>query len=143
MLRHRRQVWEQWVYVSALRLEDGKLLIVVTYHRLHQAIADYGKRWAIETLFGCLKSRGFYLEATHFKDPERLNRMIALLTVALCWAFRTGYWLAQHKPIKIRKHGRKANSIFRYGFDHLRRILLNIELFMDEFCHTLQFLSCT
>jgi len=143
VLRHRRRIWGHWVYVSALRLEDGKLLIVVTHHRPHQAIADYAKRWAIETLFGCLKSRGFCLEATHLKDSERLSRMIALLTIALCWAFRTGEWLSQQKPIKLKKHGRKAKSIFRYGFDYLRQILLNIELLTDEFFHSLQFLSCT
>ncbi|QYU66737.1 IS4 family transposase [Leptolyngbya sp. 15MV] len=143
VLRHRRRVWGHWVYVSALRLEDGKLLIVVTHHRPHLAMTDYGKRWAIETLFGCLKSRGFCLEATHLKDSERLSRMIALLTIALCWAFRTGEWLSQHQPIKIKKHGRKAQSIFRYGFDHLRRILLNIDLLTNEFFHTLHFLSCT
>jgi len=56
VLRHRRQVWGHWVYISALRLEDGKLLIVMSNHRPHQAIADYGKRWGIETLFGCLKT---------------------------------------------------------------------------------------
>jgi hypothetical protein len=143
VLRHRRRVWGHWVYVSALRLEDGKLLIVVTQHRPHRAIADYGKRWAIETLFGCLKSRGFCLEATHLKDSERLSRMIALLTIALCWAFRTGEWLAQQKPIKLKKHGRKAKSIFRYGFDYLRRILLNLESLTDEFFHSIHFLSCT
>jgi len=44
VLRHRRQVWGHWVYISALRLEDGKLLIVMSNHRPHQAIADYGKR---------------------------------------------------------------------------------------------------
>lgn len=94
VLRHRRQVWGHSVYVAALRLEDGKLLIVLTNHRSHRAIADYAKRWAIETLFGCLKTRGFCLESTHLKDLERLSRMIALLTIALCWAFRTGQWLA-------------------------------------------------
>ncbi len=52
VLRHRRQIWEHRVYVSALRLEDRKLLIVVTHHRPYGAIADYGKRWAIATLFG-------------------------------------------------------------------------------------------
>jgi len=56
VLRHRRQVWGHWMYISALRLEDGKLLIVMSNHRPHQAIADYGKRWGIETLFGCLKT---------------------------------------------------------------------------------------
>ncbi|MBD3884347.1 hypothetical protein IFO70_21630 [Phormidium tenue FACHB-886] len=79
----------------------------------------------------------------HLKDPERLSRMIALLTIALWWAFRTGEWLAIQKTILGKKHGRKAKSIFRYGFDHLRQILLNLELFVDEFFHVLQFLSCT
>jgi hypothetical protein len=143
VLRHRRQVWGHWVYVAALRLEDGDLLIVVTHHRPHRAIADYANRWAIETLFGCLKTRGFCLESTHLQDPERLSRMIALLTIALCWAFRTGQWLAQQQSIPIKKHGRKAKSIFRYGLDYLRRILMNLELFVDEFFHVLQFLSCT
>lgn len=143
VLRHRRQVWGHWVYVAALRLADGKLLIVLSKHRPHQAIADYAKRWSIETLFGCLKSRGFCLESTHLKDPERLSRMIGLLTVALCWAFRTGQWLAQQCPIPIKKHGRKARSIFRYGFDHLRNIVLNLEQKIDEFLYVLHFLSCT
>lgn len=143
VLRHRRQLWGHWVYVAALRLEDGNLLIVVTNHRPHRAIADYAKRWAIETLFGCLKSRGFCLESTHLKDPQRLSRMIGLLTIALCWAFRTGEWLAQQRSIVIKKHGRKAKSTFRDGLDYLRRILLNLELFTDEFFHVLQLLSCT
>jgi hypothetical protein len=50
VLRKRRRIWGHWVYVSALRLEDGKLLVVITNHRPHQAISDYGKRWAIEML---------------------------------------------------------------------------------------------
>jgi hypothetical protein len=143
VLRHRRQVWGHWVYVSALRLKDGKLLIVITNHRPQQAIADYGKRWGIETLFGCLKTRGFCLESTHLKDPERLSRMIALLTIALCWAFLTGEWLASQQAILIKKHGRKAKSIFRHGFDHLRGILFNLESRIDELFQVLTFLSCT
>ncbi len=157
MLRGRRQIWGHWaprfggklppeswlVYVAALRLEDGDLLIVVTHHRPHQGITDYAKRWGIETLFGCLKTRGFCLESTHLQDPERLSRMVALLTIALCWAFRTGEWLAQQQTIPIKKHGRKAKSLFRHGLDHLRQILLNLEHFSDEFLQVIQFLSCT
>ena len=37
--------------MSALRLETGELLIVVSAQRTETAIADYGKRWGIETLF--------------------------------------------------------------------------------------------
>ena len=128
---------------AALRLEDGALLIVATNRAPERAIADYGKRWAIETLFGCLKTRGFCLESTYPKEPERLSRRIALLAIGLCWAFRTGKWLVEQKPIVIKKHGRKAKSIFRYGFDYLRRILLNLEERETDLLQALQFLSCT
>jgi hypothetical protein len=83
------------------------------------------------------------LESTHLKDPERLSRMITLLTIGLCWAFLTGEWLASQQAIRIKTHGRKAKSIFRCGFDHLRAILFNIESRMDELCQVLTFLSCT
>ena len=106
-------------------------------------IADYGARWGIETLFGMFKTRGFCLESTHFTDPKRLSKLVALMAIALCWAVKTGEWLHQHQPIKIKKHGRKAQSIFRYGLDYLRSILTDLDLKSDEFLHSLKFLSCT
>lgn len=139
----RRRLWGRWVFVAGLRLEDQSLLIVVSSDSPNTAISDYAQRWGIETLFGIFKTRGFCLESSHLQDPERLSRLMALLTIALCWAFRIGEWLVTQKPISIKKHGRKAKSIFRYGLDHLRRILLNLEQNMVEFLHALQFLSCT
>ncbi|WP_217901487.1 hypothetical protein [Pseudanabaena sp. SR411] len=47
-----RLVWQHWLYIAAMRLDDGDLLIVAA-HDHNKAIADYAKRWAIETLFGC------------------------------------------------------------------------------------------
>jgi hypothetical protein len=65
------------------------------------------------------------------------------LTIGLCWAFKLGEWLAEEKPIKIKRHGRKAKSIFRYGLDHLRRIMLNLEERETELLNALQVLSGT
>ena len=147
------------VYVSALRLESGELLIVITPESCHTAISDYGKRWGIETakggrrqaldfksrepstLFGIFKTRGFCLESTHFTDVQRLSKLLALMSIALCWAIKTGEWLHQHQPIKIKKHGRLAKSIFRYGLDHLRSIFTDLDLKHAEFLNSLQFLS--
>jgi hypothetical protein len=143
VLRHQRRVWGYWVYVAALRLEDGSLLVVATQSAPKTAIADYANRWGIETLFGIFKTRGLCLESTHLKDAERLSKLLALLTLALCWAMRTGGWLHQLKPLQLKKHGRKAKSIFRYGFDHLRSIVLNLQHKGDDFVEVLQFLSCT
>ena len=121
VLKNRRCLWGHWVYVAALKLEDGKLLIVATAQAPKTAITDYAHRWGIETLFGIFKTRGFCLESTHLKDLERLSKLFALLTLALCWAFRTGQWLHQLKPLKLKKHARKTKSIFRYNGTDLRR----------------------
>ena len=141
--QRRRIVWGRLVYVSALRLDDGKFLILITPELCPTAISDYGKRWGIETLFGIFKTRGFCLESTHFNDPERLSKLFALMTLALCWAIKTGEWLHQLNPIKLKKHGRLAKSIFRSGLDHLRSIFTDLDLKNVEFLASLQFLSCT
>jgi hypothetical protein len=143
VLKCRRRVWGHWVYVSALRLKDNDLLVIVTLHRPKIAIANHGKRWGIETLFGCLKTRDFCLESTHLQDPERLEWMVALLTLALCWAFRTGEWLSQHQPIKIKKHGRKSKSILLLGLDYLQRIFLNLNSFETQSLEAIKLLSGT
>ena len=131
------------VYIAALRLDDGTLLVVATQAAPKSALTDYAKRWGIETLFGIFKSRGFCLESTHLSDGERLNKLLSLLALALCWVILTGEWLHEIRPLAIKKHGRRAKSIFRYGFDHLRHIVLNLEQKMNEFQNVLQFLSCT
>lgn len=138
------RVWGQPVSVEALRLEDGKLLIVIAPQGTAGLIEDYALRWGIETLFGIFKTRGFCLEATHFSEAERLRKLFGVLTLALCWAMKTGLWLQQRQPIAIKKHGRRAKSLFRLGFDHLRHWVLNpSNLNQADFRHSLKLLSCT
>lgn len=142
-LSGKRWVWGRQVYVSALRLDDGELLIVISNDSSYTAIADYAHRWGIETLFGMFKTRGFNLESTHFNKQERLSKLFALMSLAMCWAILIGEWLHEQIPLKIKKHGRRAKSIFRYGLDYLRSLLLDLDLKHREFIHCLNFLSCT
>ena len=138
------QVWGLPVSVEALRLEVGKVLVVIGPHQDVNLVADYALRWVIETLFGLFKTRGFCLESTHFTEAERLRKLFALLTLALCWAMKTRLFLHQLRPITVKKHGRRAKNLFRLGFDYLRHLLLNpSSLFEDDFRHTLKLLSCT
>ena len=48
-LSGKRLVWGRLVCVCGLRLDNGKLLIVITPKPCSNAISDYGKRWGIET----------------------------------------------------------------------------------------------
>lgn len=143
VLAKRRRVWGRWVFVAATRLEDRSLLVLITDHAPDSALLDYGKRWGIETLFGAFKTRGFCLESTHLIDQYRLRKLLALLSIALCWAMLTGLWLHQSKPLKLKSHGRREKSLFRYGFDYIRQILVNLDHKMAEFLDILHFLSCT
>jgi hypothetical protein len=143
VLRHKRQLWGHWVYIAALRLEDGELLVVATQSAPQSTIQDDAKPWGIETLFGIFKTRGFCLESTHLQDSERLSKLVALLSLALCWAILMGEWRVANKTIPIKKHGRKAKSIFRVGLDHLRHTFLNLQQKNHDFLNVLHFLSCT
>lgn len=138
------RVWDYPVSIEALRLDDGDLLVVIAPVTTQGLLKDYALRWGIETLFGIFKTRGFCLESTHFTEAERLSKLFALLTLALCWAMRTGLWLHQWQPIEIKKHGRRAKSLFRLGFDYLRHLVLNPTASNEsDFLQSLQLLSCT
>ena len=67
-LKRRKRIHGELLYLVALRLEDD-LLIIATDLKPQHGLKTYGLRWGIETLFGCLKSRGFNLEQTYVTDP--------------------------------------------------------------------------
>lgn len=126
VLRGKRIVCGVRLFVVGVRMPDGEYLIIVTDKEPETALDDYARRWGIETLFGCLKSRGFDFESTHMTKAERIDKLAALLAIAFCRCVFTGEWLNEEKPLKVKKHGRKAMSIFRYGLDYLREALFSI-----------------
>ena len=137
-LRGRRKYGNIRVWLSGMKLPDGELLIVVCFDRPEAALETYAKRWQIETMFACLKSRGFRFESTHLKDLERISRLLAIVCIAFVWAYLTGDQIEHVKPVTIKKHGFRAKSVFRNGFDHLRNLLLNITGRFDEFIKIIQ-----
>ena len=145
LLCGRRRVLGEEVSLMGMRTCEGEYVIVASSTETDEILSDYAKRWKIENLFGCLKSRGFCLEETHVTKRARLEKLLALMTVAFCWAYIAGEWLARTNPIKIKKHGRLAKSLFRHGFDYLRRILCNQDSMTKrfDFIRLCNLLSCT
>jgi hypothetical protein len=134
VLYGKRNILGHSLYVSGLKLLDGDFLIIVTNENPGNAIKTYGLRWEIESLFSCLKGRGFNFEDTHITNQERIKKLLALLAIAFCWAHKTGEW--QHEacePIKIKTHGRPAVSLFRYGLDYLVEAVVNMVVRTDLF----------
>lgn len=144
-LRGARLLWGERWHVTGMRLPRGEYVIVVSERETATALEEYARRWEVETLFGCLKTRGFCLEATHVTEPERLKKLLALVALAFCWAHVTGEWLSAQRPLPVKQHGRKAVSIFRHGLNHLRRILCNqlCEAERVALRRIIKLLSCT
>lgn len=110
------------VRIVIMRLKTGELLALATNGRPKAALARYRRRWTIEILFGNLKTRGFDLEATHITDPEKLETLLVIMTIAATLAAKTGACASQIRPVPVKSHGRKAVSLFSLGLAVLRKV---------------------
>jgi Transposase DDE domain len=75
---------------------------------IHRAF-DYGLRWGIEAMFSDLKPRGFGLEDSHLQRPERLDRLVLVMALALLRAASTGMWDAVHRATPDEKKSQHAS----------------------------------
>ncbi len=135
----------QLCYLSGCKLKpkDGKqdFLIVVSFNKPNKAMEQYKDRWQIEMCFKAMKSSGFDIENTHLQDIKRIEKLILLVMMAFVWCYKVGIYLHLIKPIKIKKHGRLAKSIFKYGLDYIASVLLNPV--NQNNINLTKFLSCT
>jgi len=132
-------------YISGSKVsgKEGKpeLQIIISFNNPQQANTLYKERWQIESAFKALKTSGFNIESTHLTEVDRLEKLFSLVLIAFVWAYKIGIHLDSFIPIKIKKHGRRAKSFFKYGLDYISNILFNNKLKEFELC--CQILSCT
>jgi hypothetical protein len=121
-------LWGQRVYVGGKRLRRNRSgnrdeFLVVASSQAGNLLEDYRQRWKIETLFQAFKGRGFEMESARLTDSIRLSRWFGFLSLALVWCLRVGEFLEHLEPMRLRKHGRRARSIFARGMDWLQALL--------------------
>jgi hypothetical protein len=137
-------LWGHSLYASVRHAKGAKEPMIVVSNRFFpNAIQTYRKRWGIETLFGCLKTRGFRMEDTHMTDAGKIEKLVFILTMAFCWAYKTGEMQASRVPILVKKHGRKAKSIFRTGLNLIRLVLLRVHRDAEQLVILLSYLTCS
>lgn len=144
---HIVKIGEQYCYLSGQKvIEKGKglsFLIIVSFNEPDRATEYYAQRWQIETCFKAMKSSGFNIEKTHLKEIERVKKLVLLVMIAYLWCYKVGIYLdEQVNKIKIKKHGRKAKSLMKYGLDYINQILLN-QIYRRDNIDIIKFLSCT
>ena len=81
------------------------------------------------------KTKRFCLKSTYLTDVRRLSKLLALMSLAMCWAINIGQWLHSLSPSTIEKHSRLSKSIFRCS------IVTDLDLKHDRFLHSLKLLS--
>lgn len=129
-----------YCYISGCKCKND-YLIIISFNKPEKALEEYTQRWQIEMCFKALKSSGFDIEKKHLIHLQRIERLLLVVMIAFVWCYKVGIYLNQEKPIKLKSHGRKAKSIFKYGLNYIAKILLSVENKND--ISVLRFLSCT
>jgi len=135
----------QLCYLSASKIKNKQgipeLQIIVSFNKPDESHSLYKERWQIESAFKALKTSGFNIEDTHLTDLDRINKLLALVLFAFTWAYIAGVFLDSICPIKIKKHGRRAKSLFKYGLTYLASVLFSNNI--GKFRDVCKILSCT
>lgn len=114
----KKNVFGRNVFLSGGRASNSELMVIASNVESENAVETYLLRWQIESMFQCLKSRGFRFEDTQITARNKIKRLIVLLAIGFCWAYVTGEWRhGYERTIKLKKHGRKEISYFRYGLN--------------------------
>ena len=121
----RMELWGLLVYVGGKFLHAKEYLIVISNHpgETGDLLTDYRERWKIETLFQALKGRGFDLESCRLSQQRRLSGWFGFLALGLCWCLKVGQSEDEKKPLPLKKHGRRAVSVFQRGLRRLQSLL--------------------
>ena len=93
---------------------------------------DYARRWGIEPMFSDFKSRGFGLDDTQIRYPDRLARLVLVMALALYCAVSTGLWDQANHPLpaevrparkRPKKVARSLTSSFTRGLRRIANLL--------------------
>ena len=102
-----------------------------------EAFNWYRKRFRIETLFSDLKGRGFNLQKSGLRSPERVSRLIMAAALAYIWIVYLGELALDKGWDKIiHRKDRCDLSLFTLGMRLLKRLLREGNA-LPQFCLTL------
>jgi len=118
-LLEKANIYGQCMQLVVTRGEDGELVALATDLPIHETRAAYRLRFSAECTFSAMKSRGLGLEDTAMTTAGRVERLFGLVTLAFACGLRVGVWRHAAKPIEVKKHGRRAVSVVRYGLELL------------------------
>jgi hypothetical protein len=96
------------------------IYLVTNLDTLEEACRWYRRRMRIETFFSDQKTRGFHLDKSHIRDPQRLARLLIAACLAYIWIIYLGRLCQVEgwQPL-IHRADRCDLSLFQLGLDLL------------------------
>jgi hypothetical protein len=90
-------------------------IIAMSAEPSYLSTLGYSRRWGIEPMFSDFKTRGFGLEDSQIRYPDRLARLILVMALALYFAVSTGQWDAVHHamPAERKRPERRPKNVLR------------------------------
>ena len=76
---------------------------------------DYARRWGVEPMFSDFESRGFGLDDTRIRRPDRLARLVLVMALALHCAVSTGVQdeAARSSPAEAKPAAKRRKNVAR------------------------------
>lgn len=97
---------------------------VTDFETLAEGKRCYQKRFTIETLFSDVKSRGFDLEKSHLKTPERADRLLLVVAIAYIFVVFWGVESILTGDFKtMLRTDRFEHTLFRLGLKYITHLL--------------------
>lgn len=84
--------------------KSNEALILVSEQKLdEESLLTYRRRWEIETMFGALKSKGFNFEESKISEKEKVEKLMALLSISFIFSIILGEYRDTKEPISYKK----------------------------------------
>lgn len=104
--------------------EQEHWFFVTDFETLAEGKRWYGKRFTIETLFSDVKSRGFNLQKSHLKHPDRADRLLLAVSIAYLFLVFWGVEAILSGDFKnMVRTDRFEHSLFRLGLKYISHLL--------------------
>jgi hypothetical protein len=104
--------------------ESEHIYLATSAQTLEETQIWYRRRFKIETLFSDTKSRGFGLDKSGIRHPERMARFLIAVFLAYIWMIYLGVRVIQDKKLGlVARTDRFMYSLFQLGRFYLDRIL--------------------
>jgi hypothetical protein len=117
-----------WLILHWEKGEEEPGFLISDHAGRYNLINLYRLRMWTEEMYGDLKGHGFDLEATHLDDPDRIARLVLVVSLTFTWLITLGSWIVKRGWRHWIDHkSRRDKGYFRLGWDWLARCLRLVE----------------